>query len=156
MTPYDGASSTTRTSAHIRVSVVRPRQRCISAELRRISRRSRLHAAGRAKARWIHRFASTTSMRNNCCRFWFEKQPEVRSPEGNPGRRVRSRRHRSDRDTGLCAPTPPQFPLRPYRNLLFTSQRDEAGTRSRRKTRVYRSRRQISTKLSGKRLSGTF
>ena len=36
-------------------------------------------AGGRAKARWIHRFASPISMRNNCCRFWFEKQPEGRS-----------------------------------------------------------------------------
>jgi hypothetical protein len=73
------ASSTTRTSARIKVSAVRHRQKCTSAGRRRISRRSHLPAGGRAKARWIHRFASTISIRNNCCRFWFEKQPEGRS-----------------------------------------------------------------------------
>jgi hypothetical protein len=44
--------------------------------------RSRLPATGRANARWICHFASTTSMRNGCCQFWFEKQPKGRSPGG--------------------------------------------------------------------------
>jgi hypothetical protein len=52
----------------------------------RISLRSRPRAAGRAKERWIHRFASSISMRSGCCRCWFEKQPEGRSPRG----RIRS------------------------------------------------------------------
>jgi len=39
------------------------------------------------------------------------------SPAGNVGRRVRARKHRRNRDTGLCAPRPPQSPLRPYRRF---------------------------------------
>src|ERR1035438_1718673 len=35
-------------------------------------------------------------------------------PEENVGRLVRARRHRSDRGSGLCAPTPAAFALRPY------------------------------------------
>ena len=42
----------------------------------RISRRSRLPATGRAKARWICPFASSTSRRSGFCQCWFEKQPE--------------------------------------------------------------------------------
>ena len=42
----------------------------------RISRRSRLPATGRAKARWICPFASSTSTRSGFCQCWFEKQPE--------------------------------------------------------------------------------
>jgi len=43
---------------------------------------SRPLAAGRLKVGWIHRSGSTTSMRNGCCQFWFEKQPEGCSPGG--------------------------------------------------------------------------
>ena len=55
------------------------RQRSTSAELRRISRQSRLPVEGRAKARWIHRSESSTSMRSGSCRCWLEKPPEKRS-----------------------------------------------------------------------------
>jgi hypothetical protein len=48
---------------------------------RRTLPRSRLFAAGMAKARWIHRFASTTSTRSGRCRYWFEKQPEGRETQ---------------------------------------------------------------------------
>jgi hypothetical protein len=36
-----------------------------------------------------------------------------RSPGGSVGRRVRARRHRSDRRPGLCAPTPAAIPIAP-------------------------------------------
>jgi len=36
-----------------------------------------------------------------------------RSPGGNVGRRVRARRHRSDRRSGLCATTPAAIPIAP-------------------------------------------
>ena len=97
------ASSTTPISVRIGVSAGRHRQRFTSDDRRHTCPRSRRLAAGWAKARWIHRFASTTSTANAFCPCSFEKQPEGRSPGGNAGRRVRARRHRSDRDTGLCA-----------------------------------------------------
>jgi hypothetical protein len=37
---------------------------------------------GRAKARWIHRSGSSTSMPNRFCRYSFEKLPKGRSPRG--------------------------------------------------------------------------
>jgi hypothetical protein len=69
---------------------------------------------GRAKTRWIHRFASSISMPNNCCQFWSEKQREVRSTGATSvdvcadgsvvlGEALACGRQR-----------PPQFPLRPY------------------------------------------
>jgi hypothetical protein len=64
----------------------RRRQKCTSAGRLRISRRSRLPAAGRAKARWIHRFASSISTRSGCCPCWFEKHPEGRSRRPRQGR----------------------------------------------------------------------
>jgi hypothetical protein len=46
-------------------------------------------------------------------RFSFQEQPEGRSPGGNVGRRVRAQRHRSDRGSGLRAPTPAAIPIAP-------------------------------------------
>src|ERR1039458_1910048 len=40
------------------------------------------------------------------------------SPEGNVGRRVRARRHRSDRRCGLCAPTAAAIPIAPLQPPL--------------------------------------
>src|SRR5664279_499398 len=70
------------TSARIRASVVRRRQKCTSAELPPTFPRSRLPAASRAKARWICRFASSISMRSGYCPCSFKKQPEKRLPGG--------------------------------------------------------------------------
>jgi hypothetical protein len=70
-------------------------------------------AAGRAKSQWFCRFASSTSTRSGFCRYWLEKLPEGRSPGENVGRRVRARRHRSDRGSGLRAPTPAAIPIAP-------------------------------------------
>ena len=69
--------------------------------------------AGRVKARWICRSSSTTSMRSGCCQCSFEKQPEGRSLGENASRRVRARRHRGGRDTGLCTPAPAAIPIAP-------------------------------------------
>ncbi len=87
------------------------------------------------------RFASTTSTRNGCCRYSFEKQPEGRSPGKDVGRRVRARRHRTARALVCARQRSPQFPLRPYRPPEFESTslcrsrqelRSENGSRTRR------------------------
>jgi hypothetical protein len=57
-------------------SAGRRRQRSTSDGRQRISPRSSLLAAGRAKARWIHHFASTISTPSGCCPCWFERPPE--------------------------------------------------------------------------------
>ena len=99
----------------------RRRQRSISAGRPRISQRSRHPAAGRVKSQWFCRFASSTSTRSGFCRYWLEKLPEGRSPGENVGRRVRARRHRSDRGSGLRAPTPAAIPIAPLQSSTSSS-----------------------------------
>src|ERR1017187_9297503 len=83
--------------------------------------------AGRAKARWIHRFASTTSMRSGCCPCWFEKQPEGESRRSATGAGLAD-------VCALGAPTTMKpldctrqdgrkFPLRPYRSCQLVEPR---------------------------------
>ena len=97
------------------------RLRSTSGGRRHTCPRSRLLVADRAKALWICRFASTTSTRSGCCRYWLNKQPERRSPGGNVGRRVCARRHRSDRGSGLRAPTPAAIPIAPLHSSAAIS-----------------------------------
>jgi hypothetical protein len=65
-------------------------------------------------ARSTHRFASSTSMRNGCCPFWFEKQPEGRSPREETSVDVCAHGGIVASEALVCArQRPPQFPLRP-------------------------------------------
>ncbi len=96
----------------------RPNRRGVSDLRAPSSPRSRLLAAVRAKARWIHRSGSSTSMRSGCCRYSFEKQPEGRSRISAKG--VRASRcvpaeTESPRKALVSArQRASQFPLRPY------------------------------------------
>jgi hypothetical protein len=70
---------------------------------------------------------STTSTPNDCCQFWFEKQPEGDFPTlGKEGRSgpTRARHLRGKPEPLDCArPQASQFPLRPY-------SRSRSGNRS--------------------------
>ena len=86
---------------------------------RRTCQRSRLPAAGRAKTRWICRFASSTSTRSGFCRYWLEKLPERtsgRSAKGSgEGLGMRSGPARTTTNPQASARhRAAQFPLRPY------------------------------------------
>src|ERR1035437_3688797 len=111
-------SSTTHTSARIRLSAVRRPQRSTSDEHPCISRQSRLRAAGRANARWTHRFESSISMQNGYCRCWIKEQLEGRSRRSAKGLERVAACTLSPRTTTnplVCARQPAsQFPLRPY------------------------------------------
>ena len=72
---------------------------------------SRPLVAGRTKARGTWRFASSTSIRSDCCQCWFETQPAGRSPRGERRSRCAVRRYRGGRGTGLRAPGPAAIPI---------------------------------------------
>jgi hypothetical protein len=75
-------------------------------------------AAGRAKARWIHRFESNISTQSGYCRCWFEKQPEGQSRSSangsEVGRRVCDGRERKGETLVSERQDGPQLRLRPY------------------------------------------
>src|ERR1035437_143835 len=77
--------------------------------------RSRLPAVGRAKARWICHFASTTSTRSGCCQCWLEKQPERAITELGEqswaGSTCARRESDPECDPGLHAPQRPAIPI---------------------------------------------
>jgi Integrase core domain len=105
----------TPTSVRIGVLAGRHRPRSTSDGRQRISRRSRLLAVGRAKARWAHRFASGTSMRSGGCPCWFEKQPERAVTREKTSLDVCAHGGIVVAEALVCArQRPPQFPLRPY------------------------------------------
>jgi hypothetical protein len=82
---------------------------------RRTCPRSRLPAAGRAKARWTRRSESSISTPSASCRSWFEKQPEravaTLGRRGRSGPTCARRPTRRVRNAGPSAPRRRAIPI---------------------------------------------